>query len=735
VAVKARGPALVEALVKYLAGPKSPIGDPHGLSADAIRAAEDAAGVALSPSMAALLAFDVGWAERELSWFAGGALQARPTAELIGDRVGPYRPVFDAVCARRFPGRALLLDDSGEAGRLVYLGDPDEFGEYPVLFWDIDDNPLLGVEDAGFDTWLGRRIDLLGARAFAADTKATSKRLFGRQTPLELDLPAKKLGAPVAGPPPGSVAHPAIAVAPARKPRRLTDAQVAKSLAEQAVGTNAIRLGELIAEAKARGLPRSALDDALAEAAREGPLAAVLALLAAGASPNARGRSGCALARAAWNDDDRVTEALLAAGADPNGPSILGQTALHEIVQHGKTTLVRAYLAAGADPSRRDQYGHTPLHHTLVAPVGRALPPAEIVTMLAPRTPLAGSPPLVVAAVEGATAEHLRLLLAAGADPNATSEYLHRTALHAAFDQARDDLAPMLVAAGADREAMDDRGIALSEIYGPAGEDVRPITVAYAPSAEPQVLDIALTIAVVNEYHAAKLAKPSLQGRTWSQLAATGLLGGGAIAVRTEADFSGLTTGGFHTVALRLALTDVGPELVTFLLAMMLADTAGLRTGAGYDPIARVVGIAATGSAAGASAVSPARVRAVARTPWIAFDGEPTPAIHGARPGIRATFPHPPTADELAAFETACRAWFGTHAAWEPRTIDRPSAWMLEFGAPTAAGSEAFLRLVEFSGAKRPGQWPWIGPAPLVAFAQVAASFPVPLELVLPESA
>lgn len=85
-------------------------------------------------------------------------------------------------------------------------------------------------------------------------------------------------------------------------------------------------------------------------------------LLKAGADPKARDKDGCTpLHNASTAGSVRL---LLDAGADPMAKNHDGQTPLHKYF--GKETgVVRLLLAAGADPMVKDENGRTPLHKHL----------------------------------------------------------------------------------------------------------------------------------------------------------------------------------------------------------------------------------------------------------------------------------------------------------------------------------------------------------------------------------
>ncbi|MDP6581867.1 MAG: ankyrin repeat domain-containing protein [Vicinamibacterales bacterium] len=100
----------------------------------------------------------------------------------------------------------------------------------------------------------------------------------------------------------------------------------------------------------------------LVNAAKQGEMAAVRALLDQGARVDAtEGDGTTALHWASYHDDVDVVGLLLDAGADVNAANDLGATALWAASQNGGVAVVTSLLAAGADPSVALRAGETPL--------------------------------------------------------------------------------------------------------------------------------------------------------------------------------------------------------------------------------------------------------------------------------------------------------------------------------------------------------------------------------------
>jgi ankyrin repeat protein len=126
------------------------------------------------------------------------------------------------------------------------------------------------------------------------------------------------------------------------------------------VATN--RLFPVVALCFACAGAAAAADTPLIDAARDGDLAAVRALLAQGAGVDAtEGDGTSALHWASYRDDIETVGLLLDAGADVNAANDLGATPLWTAGQNGSAVMVRRLLAAGADPNLTLLAGETPL--------------------------------------------------------------------------------------------------------------------------------------------------------------------------------------------------------------------------------------------------------------------------------------------------------------------------------------------------------------------------------------
>ena len=165
------------------------------------------------------------------------------------------------------------------------------------------------------------------------------------------------------------------------------------------------------------GLGQAAGDSPLVQAAREGDIATVRALIAKRADVNETSRDGStALLWAAYHSDLAMAQALIAAGASTNTPNKYGVTPLLQASRTGATPVVQALLRAGADPKVTHPEGETPL----------------------------------MAASYAGSLDSVKLLLEANADVNATDTYQKQTALMWAATEGHTEIVEALLGAGAD---------------------------------------------------------------------------------------------------------------------------------------------------------------------------------------------------------------------------------------------------------------------------------------------
>ncbi|MBK6515528.1 MAG: hypothetical protein IPG04_15805 [Polyangiaceae bacterium] len=173
-------------------------GEPRPLSDAALDALRFPSGAPLSPALREWLAFDASM----LGWFEdldAPSFAALDVAKVAEQAYGPGKrsEAFATLVRQTLPGHGFLLPRGRLARRFLYVGDPDCTGEPPVLVFDVDGRPYVGVEHPGFDVWLGFAAGLvaparevLGGFAdderFAPRMKEHAERLFGGKLSLQL---------------------------------------------------------------------------------------------------------------------------------------------------------------------------------------------------------------------------------------------------------------------------------------------------------------------------------------------------------------------------------------------------------------------------------------------------------------------------------------------------------------------------------------------------------------------
>ena len=204
------------------------------------------------------------------------------------------------------------------------------------------------------------------------------------------------------------------------------------------------------------------------------PLPTIRALLEAGADANARdagGRNPLHSATGARGEQIEVSDALLEAGADVNAVDNDNATPLHAAAASGSRAYISWLVDSGAEVNARDAAGRTPLHAAVENPGVAALlltlgaDPGALDSVGTPADPAAcdhwNTPSFFMAA----DARVVGGCVDMGADVNATTEQWPTgywggdvTPLHSAAAWARDPgVIPLLVEAGADLDARDDR--------------------------------------------------------------------------------------------------------------------------------------------------------------------------------------------------------------------------------------------------------------------------------------
>lgn len=168
---------------------------------------------------------------------------------------------------------------------------------------------------------------------------------------------------------------------------------------------------------------------------------------------NASGVFANEITEAARNGQLAEVRALIAAKANVNAPQVDGATALHWAAEHDDLIMVNTLLAAGADADAKNRVGATPM--LAAATNGNA----EILAALLAhganpngKVSATGDTPLMIAAKTGIAAA-VKVLLDHGADVNASEDWGKTTPLMWAVAENHIEVTKLLIGKGADIEA------------------------------------------------------------------------------------------------------------------------------------------------------------------------------------------------------------------------------------------------------------------------------------------
>jgi hypothetical protein len=117
-------------------------------------------GEGVSPSMKELLKVDSVWLGMEFD-DEEGDIESVSLEEAVEDFFGEDAPALFAEACELFEGDCVLIGGAADQLRVLYVGEPDESGEYAVL--TIAKEPKPWVELAPFDVWVGQELGALPA--------------------------------------------------------------------------------------------------------------------------------------------------------------------------------------------------------------------------------------------------------------------------------------------------------------------------------------------------------------------------------------------------------------------------------------------------------------------------------------------------------------------------------------------------------------------------------------------
>ncbi|WP_437650840.1 tetratricopeptide repeat protein [Sorangium sp. So ce362] len=180
-AARLRGRALVAKVIEAIAGTDA-IADPRPVPAAKLKKLTFPCKKPLSPGLAAFLAFDASFLglfeDPEAPRFAPRTLRQIAEAEFDPMLAGMFEGIEEAL-----PGEAYLLGaQDGEARDVLYVGEPDAAGEYPVLEMRVDP-PGVRVAYPGVDVYLAHLFEVV---LFDPDANPEDARALEAHSKLDL---------------------------------------------------------------------------------------------------------------------------------------------------------------------------------------------------------------------------------------------------------------------------------------------------------------------------------------------------------------------------------------------------------------------------------------------------------------------------------------------------------------------------------------------------------------------
>lgn len=506
-----RGIALVDQVIEAVRAKRADfeVFEPRPIDPAVLATATFPNGSPLPPSLKRWLAFDASWLIREYPQFAapsGVAARLKHWRELIDGAIGGgmWGRYFAGLAGTPLDGAGIELDIGSDSMRALFVGKPDEHGEYPVVWADVDDTPELGIEWPGFDVWLASCAGLVDSpRLYAADIAAHARLNFGGATTVELrggwvgsdgdatlwsgpELDAHGDEPPAPAPFPDAVPLPITTTAVTTPVPRMALARLCGALVEAIEGGDTDDIERLLAAGVAQYPGRREwLDPALAAAAAGEELPHIDRLLALGASPDAPASFGwTVLGSAARAGHVAVVERLLAAGASTEiHQGVAGETALGDAADQLQLDCVRALLARGANPGAPNEDGLAPLHRAAryfegaranMLPIATALLDAGAQIDARDK---AGRTPLAWAIDPTGSFDVARLLIERGADVDIQNAFGESAAL-LAWKHRKHAVLSAILARGPAWDVRDRDGVQLDDVLDPDGTSPRELEVA-----------------------------------------------------------------------------------------------------------------------------------------------------------------------------------------------------------------------------------------------------------------
>ena len=217
-----------------------------------------------------------------------------------------------------------------------------------------------------------------------------------------------------------------------------------------------------------------------------------------GANPNARDDRGVPpLVYAARLGYPGIVEGLIRAGADVNANPEHGTTPLISAISGGNVETVKALLAAGARIDQPDHLHRTPLQEA------SSWKRDEITRLLLGSSARLDPAALAIASLSG-SAEQVRMLLVAGADPNANNGHALHEAARGCYRRDNTEIIRLLLEGGATPRVKTDGEY--TPLHRAAGLcEPEAIRLLLRHGADPNALDLNRATPLMNAANSGKL--------------------------------------------------------------------------------------------------------------------------------------------------------------------------------------------------------------------------------------
>ncbi len=153
-----RGAALIKKAIES-AKVNDLIMDPEPVSAGALKKLRLPNDEKISPALKELLAFDASWLgwsiDEEEPELEPMSLEELVEQEFGEDIIGQFGEAIELLLED-----CLLIGEGGDAKRFLYVGSPDDEGEYPVITLAMDDGCWVGGF-VPFDVWVAQQLGAL----------------------------------------------------------------------------------------------------------------------------------------------------------------------------------------------------------------------------------------------------------------------------------------------------------------------------------------------------------------------------------------------------------------------------------------------------------------------------------------------------------------------------------------------------------------------------------------------